>query len=137
MIGDWVIRKGIPQEKMRVMSVDSIKKLVHMDFTGLDICESVENLSPITLTDDIIGRNGFKTGRAQLPCYAADEIWWFEYWDEQVRVEIEYDETDLGDEFWHVRAACGTLLIDDYCIEYVHELQHVFNLIGYNKDIVL
>ena len=59
MIGDYVIRKNVPKEILIVDAIDSIRDIVYLDLDGLGITEKVENIEPISITAEILKKNGF------------------------------------------------------------------------------
>lgn len=50
MIGDYVIRKNVPQEILIVDAIDSIRNIVYLDLDGLGITEKLENIEPVAPT---------------------------------------------------------------------------------------
>ena len=59
MKGDWVIRKGIPQEPMKITGFNTWKNLVYLDLSGLAITEKLDNIEGIPLTEHILDINKF------------------------------------------------------------------------------
>lgn len=53
-VGNWVTRKNVPNEFLKVLAIDSIKNTVYLDLDGIGVIEKFENLESIPLTQDII-----------------------------------------------------------------------------------
>lgn len=136
MVGDWVIRKGTPQERMKIVSIDNRKGLVHMDFTGLDIAEEIENIEPIPLTCKILETSGFKQS-----CYE----YIYQPTDKEF-VHVVYAGTDRYTGMQEFLYAYKRLYANSQLgfavdvtdrIRYVHELQHLLNFSKLYKEMVL
>ena len=123
MIGDYVIRKNIPQEILVVDAIDSIRNIVYLDLDGLGITEKLENIEPIPLTQKILEKNGFyheyNVGYV-MEEYENEII--YNLWDCKLRI-LKNREQILKLKYF-----------DEMC---VHELQHVLRLCGINKEIKL
>ena len=59
MIGDCVIRRGVPEEPMRLYDMKTSAGLVYLDQDGRGVTEKFENIEPILLTHEIMEKNGF------------------------------------------------------------------------------
>ena len=133
MIGDWVIRRGVPEEPMRLYDMKAITNIVYLDQDGRGVAEKFENIEPIPLTSEILEKNGFKK-----------KVW------------REYREPDVityaigggffievtADEYWLVDNCSDSN--DCYYtsnwitkVEYVHKLQHLMRDLEIEKEIVL
>ena len=53
-IGNYVLRKNVPNEFLKVLVIDSIKNTVYLDLNGLGVMEKIENLESIPINLDII-----------------------------------------------------------------------------------
>ena len=120
MIGDYAIRKNVPNEILIVVAIDSIRGIVYLDLDGLGITEKIENIEPITLTTEILEKSGWrKIGRKT-------------YMDEQMCVLANYSNNK-----W--KMSYGDII--DFTsipnIRYVHKLQHALRLCGIEKTIKL
>lgn len=119
MIGDWVIRKGVPEEKLRVVAIDSIQGIVYLDLDGLGITEKLTNIEPIPLTFEILEKNGFRK-------------------ESYIEVVGGLDTYYLGEEigsFRIHRLQKGYYQFGLAKINFVHQLQHALKLCGINKEI--
>lgn len=119
MLGDWVIRKNVPDEKLTVVAINLITKLVALDLDGRGVIEDIYNIGPIPLTPEILEKNGFSLQSDNTELFKLDTYW-------------------LGSELGAFRIHN---LINDWWkfgpakIRYVHELQHALRLCGINKKI--
>ena len=59
MIGDWVIRRGVPEEPMRLYDMKVSAGIVYLDQDGRGVTEKFENIEPIQLTEEILKKNSF------------------------------------------------------------------------------
>lgn len=139
MIGDWVIRRNVPKEPMRIVELNTRKNLAYMDFTGLGIAENIEHIEPVPLTEDIIKKNGFEIKDEYIP-----------YCHDDTRYYRRYYRIEKGNDICLEVNAGGVLLVAIYegytgafesfvinALRYVHELQHALRLCGVDKEIVL
>jgi hypothetical protein len=53
-IGNWVKRKNVPGEYLKVQVIDSIKNTVYLDLDGRGVMEKIENLEPVDISSEII-----------------------------------------------------------------------------------
>lgn len=134
MIGDWVIRRGVPEEQMRLYNMNASRGLAYLDQDGRGVAELFENIEPIPLTEEILEKNGWKK-----------QIWWRYKQSDVVTYDISEELFPIefsGNEFWLVDNCSDD---GDYGYEsnwivevkYVHELQHALKLWGIKKEIVL
>ena len=129
MIGDYVIRKNVPNEILIVNAIDSIRGIVYLDLDGLGITEKIENIKPIPLTPEILEKNGWVYNNEDekffpqtwvgggLKLQGADDCGYC------IVVTSDYDDEDTN----------GTPFI----IFYVHQLQHALRLCGIIKEIII
>ena len=134
-IGDWIIRRNVPEEPMQVEKIDNLKGLVICSLDGLGITERICNIEPIPLTPEILEKNGFEK--------QGFDGW---EWVEHTAVGNGLDCLDClvlwrNDTFSpHLRIESFTLKYGEFSsfgINSVHELQHAFRLCGIEKEIVL
>lgn len=126
MVGDYVIRKNVPKEILIVDTIDSIRDIVYLDLDGLGITEKIENIEPIPLTAEILEKNGFKESKyGEMILDEEEELGTSEIY---LVLEPNYDNAYY---WWTVNNELITK------IKSVHELQHVLNLCGFNKEIVI
>jgi hypothetical protein len=52
-VGNWVRRKNVPNEFLKVHVIDSIKNTVSLDLDGRGVIEKFENLESIPISLDI------------------------------------------------------------------------------------
>ena len=124
MIGDYVIRKNVPNEILIVDTIDSIRDIVYLDLDGLGITERLTNIEPIPLTPEILKKNGFVK--------QAYDGWLISV--DNGRRQIEY-RTDCCKgllRIEHNKKPFSKLMIK---VKYVHELQHALRLCNINKKI--
>lgn len=139
-IGDWVIRRGHPEEKMRVLSIGWQERvLIELDLDGLVIKEFIDRIGSIPLTPEILEKNGFRktyNGVYQLYLLLTNESalhiligissvrkWSVQIWGEK-------NDGNGNNEVISYRREWAVSLS-------VHELQHAFRLCGIDKEIVL
>ena len=126
MIGDYVIRKNVPKEILIVDTIDSIRDIVYLDLDGLGITEKIENIEPIPLTAEILDKIGFKESKyGEMILDEEEELGTSEIY---LVLEPNYDNAYY---WWTLNSE----LIAK--IKSVNELQHVLNLCGFNKKIVI
>ena len=53
-VGNWVTRKNVPNEFLKVLVIDSIKNTVYLDLDGRGVMEKIENIEPVEITSEII-----------------------------------------------------------------------------------
>ena len=127
MIGDWV--QDITSVVIDAISNEDI--CTYRDEHGY-ITANPSNLKPITLTAEILEKNGFEEKTESNPFV----YYLFKDGDNSVSLEHTYDTTDKED-YW--ACSIGNRLCDVCTISmhYIHELQHALRLCGIDKDIVL
>ena len=54
MIGDWVIRRGVPEEPMWLSDMKTIAGIAYLDQDGRGVAEKFENIEPIPLSEEIL-----------------------------------------------------------------------------------
>ena len=138
MIGDWVIRKGVPEEPMRLYDMKATSDIAYLDQDGRGVSEKFENIEPIPLTLEILKKNGF---HGQDNYYAiadlskADSFWSikiiFATEHPTYITQIEIENVDGNDVINVGMSAIGGK------IYYVHELQHSLKQSKIKKEIVL
>lgn len=134
-IGDYVIRKNVPQEILKVVSIDSIKNTIYLDLDGLGIIEKLENISPIEITDDILMKLGFEKSMDAFlpPGLPIDKI---EKWNsEDRRVEIRNEYWTNTDNKWIIHVDNEDMDSIGSCeITYIQEMQQFFRLCKYKYE---
>ena len=123
MIGDYVIRKNVPNEILIVVAIDSIRGIVYLDLDGLGITEKIENIEPIPLTTEILEKIGF----------------WCEHDVGYVTEEYEYEiiYSTWNHELRILKNREQILKLKYFDEIRVHELQHTLRLCGIEKTIKL
>ena len=74
-IGNYVLRKNVPNEFLKVLVIDSIKNTVYLDLNGIGVIEKIENLESIPINLDIIKKiNGIicYDKDPDFPCFVYD-----------------------------------------------------------------
>lgn len=117
MIGDWVILSSngkVPDIVCKVEEIcaDSLYDTVMV--TDCDNPISIEEIKPVPLTEEILENNHFN------PEY--EIIWWKDWW---------YNKS-----IFHIECEKGDFVIKTN-IKYVHELQHILNMCGIEKEIIV
>lgn len=123
MIGDWVIRKGVPEEHLKVAVIDSNTNIVQLDLDGRGVVERVGGIDPIELNDDILEKNEFyyESNVGQVWNDGEYEVI-VDFYNREIRV-IENRKQILSLEYFDKI--------------YAHNLQHALRLCGINKEIEL
>ena len=123
MIGDWVIRKSVPEEPMCVCDIKASAGIVYLDQDGCGVTEKIENIEPISLTKEILYKNGFE----------GDVYLWINVGDEKT---LEYYPFEHRLSLWYGKEKNQEILFKCHCF-YVHEFQHALKMCGIEKEIVL
>ena len=126
MIGDWVIRKGVPEEPMRLYDMKAAADIAYLDQDGRCVAEKFENIEPIPLTSDILEKNSFLKVEA------------IKYPNNSVGLSFLYRETSEGLRIFVQNARFGvpTSTMIKTC-KYVHEVQHMIKMCDIEKAFVL
>ena len=128
-IGDYVIRKNVPQEILKVVSIDSIKNTVYLDLDGLGITEKLENISPIEITSDNLVKMGFE--KCLDPLFEQLDRWYSE--DRRVEIRSEY-WTNTNNK-WNIHVDNEDMDSIGSCeITYIQEMQQFFRLCKYKYE---
>ena len=72
-IGNYVLRKNILNEYLKILSIDSIKNTVYLDLSGLGIMEKISNLEPILFTEELVEKIGFKKEKSRYNFYVLED----------------------------------------------------------------
>ena len=114
MIGDWVIsNKRGKNEIVKVVSFDGGINCCWIGadcFLGLVACE---DLSPISLTPEILEKNGWK-----------ETQYWHEYQDGKNTIQCCLPD---------MRGRINGVEIENFKCEYVHQYQHLLRLCGLDE----
>lgn len=123
MIGDWVIRKGVPEEHLKVAVIDSNTNIVQLDLDGRGVVERVDGIDPIELNDDILEKNEFyyESNVGQVWNDGEHEVI-VDFYNREIRV-IENRKQILSLEYFDKI--------------YAHNLQHALKICEVNKEIKL
>lgn len=126
MIGDWVQHQ---EGKCEVLSIH-IDGITFWDKKGGGAV-SLDRISPIPLTAEIIKKNGFVNDFYEEECVADYHF-------------IRHDGYSFNTKIAHITWCNGNVIIStDFDgkvskeIQFVHELQHALRLCGIDKEIVL
>lgn len=138
MIGDYVIRKNVPNEILIVVAIDSIRNIVYLDLDGLGITEKIENIEPISITPKILEKNEFEKTLDE------DDIECYRYYNRAADGYIKITLYNGGDGDWSLEIVNYDKFNDNeirYKNEFsflkVHELQHALRLAGIDKEITI
>ena len=125
MVDDWVF-SAIVCRYVQVVEIlnDSVvcSNNIHIASSENTVISSYKNISPITITPEILIKNGFRY--ADLP---------FEDFYEGYGLQIHGGNYADGHSNWYI--SCGTNVSMN--VTYVHELQHALRLCHIDKDIKL
>ena len=115
------------RKPIRIKGISEDSDMVLADIEKIDgrgtIMLKCEDLKPIPITAEILGKNGFERSTSQFIVYHTDKVW------------ISYDKPS---ETWSV-----TMYINDFTsnlhanILHIHQLQHTLRLAGVDKEINL
>lgn len=134
MSGDWVIRKGIPNEHMQIVGFNKFKNLVYMDFQGRGITENLDCIEPIPITTKFLERNGFIDSS-----YCKNVKYELHEPDLQITYYQKYSVVSIwkkGENPVIVRQN-GFYKAYNEVVQYVHEFQHAIKDCKLDIDIVL
>ena len=141
MIGDWVIRRGVPEEPMWLSDMKTIAGIAYLDQDGRGVAEKFENIEPIPITEEILKKNGFKNDVIAQKAIIAEGASNFSVIliSEDNRIILNnIDEYLNSFNKWHVHIDTEDMrTICTSEITYVHELQHLLKLCKIEKEIVL
>lgn len=118
MIGDWVIRRGVPEEPMRIYGMNVSVGIAYLDQDGRDVSEKFENIEPIPLTSEILEKNRF----------LVDSNGIF-YLQENLKFGLIKD-IDYG--YWFAHRSYNEYI---FTCDFVHELQHLLKQCKIKKDV--
>ena len=141
MIGDWV---RIDEPDKYAGATGQIQSLMYhreddaayfnvfiqgrFGYVSRDVCS--DDIRPITLTAEILEKNGF------------EKQWQdnYEYFDDDENLNMTFHPKSsnyTNGAYDYINIEKGCLTINEMPIEFVHELQRVLRILGTNKDIVL
>lgn len=131
MVGDYVTFSDVQNDsncpKLKVFIIGNGDVYVSVDGDPvLDLCDS-KDLSGIPLTPEILEKNGFDVSDPEVSIYRFEEDG--KAFRFCLRRMYNKDNRPNGYSFY----AFNVLAI----IDFVHQLQHCFKLVGIDKDIVL
>ena len=126
MIGDWVTRRGVPEEPMRLYDMKATADIAYLDQDGRCAAEKFENIEPIPLTSDILEKNSFLKVEA------------IKYPNNSVGLSFLYRDTPEGLRIFVQNACFGvpTSTMIKTC-KYVHEVQHMIKMCNTERAFVL
>lgn len=124
IIGDWVIRRGVPEEPMRVYDMKASTGIVYLEQDGRGIAEQFYNIEPIPLMPEILEANNF----LKDPDYTET------YWRPDCSKFCFVKECD--DWYFAICYKGGHICIAK--CNYVHKLQHILiDLLGVDTEVVV
>lgn len=126
MIGDWVIRRGVPEEPMRLYDMKASTDIVYLDQDGRGVTEKFENIEPISLTKEILEKNSFlKVESIEYPSHSAG-------------ISFLYKNTPEGLRIFVQNACVGgpTCTMIKTC-KYVHEVQHMIKICDIERTFII
>lgn len=142
IVGDWVMsRRYIGPSRVYATYINPSDKrfvvtIINETEDGQTIAgHSMDELTPIPITDEILEKNGFykiNAMEAELDVEGEDTVYSLEIKEPYTIVEVEDTDQDLRWVNLRVKGeGCEKL------VQYVHELQHVFRFFGIEKTIEL
>ena len=140
MIGDWVIRRGVPEEPMRIYGMNVSVGIAYLDQDGRGVSEKFENIEPIPLTLGILEKNGFTKYDV-----GHNVIGWSIMDDDNLYSAIPFTltdndfDTEPGEYKWRpVEDDREESFVREMGrINYVHELQHLLKQCKIKKEVVV
>ena len=132
MIGDWVCVHYLSKTKGEVYKPFRVEQ-IRNDYG--ELCAWSENdgnmgaifLQPISLTPEILEKNGFEDVGQQV--YQTEEKPYWIWWEaDRCRLGIDIDESYEQEDFGRVLRMP---------ITFIHELQHALRLCGIDKEIIV
>lgn len=125
MIGDWVIRRGVPEEPMCIYNMKVSANTLYLEQDGRGVIEKFENIEPIPLTSEILEKNNFE--RNGTDYLIQGFLYWSAFTGRLFIKEFPYKYNDIT----------INITIDICECTYVHELQHILKICKIKKEIIL
>lgn len=129
MIGDWVIRKGVPEEPMCLYDMKVWAGIAYLVQDGRGVTEKFENIEPIPLTEEILRNNGFI------------KVDYLKYDEPRVGISLLYKDRSNGEEGYRVLIENRKPGIETRTTikpaKYVHEIQHTIKDLNIDREITL
>ena len=129
MVGDQVYYKSKTKDEYKIGTVNLIR---NDNYLQVDYCDTeIDNVKPIQLTAEILEKKGFSL-------VAMPENFPYKVFDsEDKRIQV-CDISNSGEGYWNVHIDNEDFSTIGSCdVRYVHEMQHLFNLCKYEKEITL
>lgn len=129
IIGDWVTRRGVPEEHIRICGMNVLAGVVYLDQDGRGVTEKFENIEPILLTEETLRNNGFI------------KVDFLKYDEPRVGISLLYKERSDGEEGYRVLIENRKSGIETRTtikpVKYVHEIQHTIKDLHIDREIIL
>lgn len=150
--GDWVIRKNVPNEYLKVIDILTYRKLVFTELDGLGVMENIEDLDGIPLTQKILELNGFiEIDKDKVKETATHVYMHIEDGEQEDGFAICGNDTNgyyLGIYLNQYPTFVGKHRVSNdpnlmsyvypvYNAKYVHQLQNILTNFGIEKEIIL
>lgn len=142
MHGDYVRRKK-NKEIVRVFEIDGERDVINNEADGYDSERHIriDEIEPIPLTPEILGKNGFKIDEKETSCrqyiYACDlqeipqTVLRMSFYGEGVSAKTLF-------KCWTKSKSCyGENSLHICNLQYFHELQHALRLCGIDKELTI
>lgn len=129
MIGDWVIRKGVPEEPMRLYDMKASAGNAYLDQDGRGVTEKFENIEPIVLTEEILEKNNF---HSKEDFYNHKKFFFLGKNEYNLDVYLDNKSIILIESYYE-----PTVYAYMCDCEYVHQFQHILKDLKINKEIKL
>lgn len=154
MSGNWVIRKNVPNEYIKIFDILTYRKLIFGELDGMGITENVENLDGIPLTQKILELNGFvevdkdkvKETATHIYLYVEDgeqedgfAICGNDTYGYYLGIKLYNQASHLFVGKYHASKDPNlmSLVYPTYNAKYVHQLQNILTNFGIEKEIIL
>ena len=129
MIGDWVIRKGVPEEPMRLYDMKASAGNAYLDQDGRGVTEKFENIEPIVLTEEILEKNNFQSKEDP---YNHRKFFFLGKNEYDLDVYLDNKSIILIESYYE-----PTVYAYMCDCEYVHQFQHILKDLKINREIKL
>lgn len=135
MIDDWVIRRGVPEEPMRLYDMKASSGIAYLDQDGRGIAEKFENIEPIPITPEILEKNGCVCVEVGDNGHGTPQKFRnrYEKWECRTQWHTFHIFSDRITRLYSMNAHSFHI----GGMQYVHELQHALQLCKIENEIVL
>lgn len=138
MVGNWVwcgsnygqVAEIFTLKDELVITVNNRRNKYFEEINPFEVTTSADDIRPIPLTEEFFEKNGFVLNNSFYPYYK-------KYESEDKRIIIT-NETNSGDGYWYVHVDNEDYDTIGGCdVKYVHQLQQLLRLCGYEMEVVM